>query len=60
VCQGNFTTRSWVCLGAFSAGFRGVFGVEVERGRFQRSGEGGFSYLPGAGKKDNGKVFERF
>ena len=34
VCQGNLSTRSWVCLGAFSAGIRGVFRVEVERGRF--------------------------
>jgi len=35
VCQGDFSTKSWVCLWAFSAGSRGVFGVEVEWGRFQ-------------------------
>ena len=28
---GKLRTRSWVCLGAFSAGFRGIFGVEVAR-----------------------------
>ena len=27
--QGNLSTRCCVCLGAVSAGFRGVFGVEV-------------------------------
>jgi hypothetical protein len=26
-------------LGAFSAGIRGIFGLEVERGRFQRFAE---------------------
>lgn len=36
---GNFSTRSWVCFGAFSAGLRGVFGVEVERGLVQRFAE---------------------
>ena len=49
VCQGNFSTRSWVCLGAFSAGIRGVFGVEVE-GRFSmiwRGSSGVFEAHPG-------------
>ena len=35
VCQGNSSTRYWVCWGAFSGGGRGVFGVEVERAGFQ-------------------------
>jgi hypothetical protein len=39
VFQGNFSTKSWVWFGAFSEGIRGIFGVEVERGRFQRSDE---------------------
>jgi len=38
VRQGNLSTRSWVCLGAFSAGFRGIFGVEV--GVFATIGRG--------------------
>jgi hypothetical protein len=29
----------WVCLGAFSAGIRGIFGVEVASGYFQRLGQ---------------------
>ena len=39
VCQRNFSTRSWVCFGSFSAGIRGIFGLEVERGCFQRFGK---------------------
>ena len=39
MCQGKLRTRSWVSLEAFSAGIRGIFGVEVERGRFQRFAE---------------------
>jgi len=35
----DFSTRSWVCFRAFSAGIWGIFGVEVERGRFQPWGE---------------------
>jgi hypothetical protein len=30
--QRNFSTRSWVWVGAFSAGIRGILEVEVERG----------------------------
>jgi hypothetical protein len=32
---GKVGARSWVCSGAFSARIGGIFGVEVERGRFQ-------------------------
>ena len=35
----DFSTRSWVCFRAFSAGIWGIFGVEVERGCFQRFGK---------------------
>jgi hypothetical protein len=39
VCQRNIGARSWVYFEGFSAGIRGIFGVEVERGRFQRFAE---------------------
>jgi hypothetical protein len=39
ILEQYFRTRSWVCFGSFSAGIRGVFGVEVERGRIQRFAE---------------------
>jgi hypothetical protein len=45
VCQGNLRTRSWVCLGAFSGGIRGIFRVEVARGCFQRFGEARQAFL---------------
>ncbi len=32
--QGNFSTRSWVCLGGLFAGDWRIFGVEVEKGVF--------------------------
>jgi hypothetical protein len=34
VCQGNFGTTSKVGLGAFSAGVREIFRVEMEKARF--------------------------
>ena len=43
--QGNFSTRSCVCLGAFSAGIRGILGVEVERGCLQRFDEDRQAFL---------------
>ncbi len=39
VRQGNFGLRFSICLPAFLVGIRRIFGLEVERGRFQRSGK---------------------
>jgi hypothetical protein len=45
VCQGKFSPRFWVCFGAFSAGIRRIFGVEVARMRFQELGEAREAFL---------------
>ena len=45
VCQGNSSTRSWICLEAFSVGVRGNLRGEVGRGRFQRFGEAPRGFL---------------
>jgi len=39
LCQGILAQVLGFVLGAFSAGIRGILGIGVERGRFQRSGE---------------------
>jgi hypothetical protein len=39
VCQGNFSPRSLVCLGAASMEIRGIFGAAVVRRLFQRFAE---------------------
>ena len=39
LCVKGNCAQDWVCLGAFSGGIRGIFGVEVGRGCLQRFDE---------------------